>query len=60
MIDWLLISCIASFVAASVIAFILWACWQAGIADEQSDHLIERIEADRVIRHGDQHPWMDR
>lgn len=55
--NWLLISCIASFLAAGALAFVLGACWQAGQADEQSERIIERIEADRVVRHGDQHPW---
>ena len=56
--DWLLIGITAAPVVACVIAFLLGACWQAGRADEQSDELIERLEMDRVVRHGEQHPWI--
>lgn len=56
MTDWLLISCIASFIVAMGIAFILGACVAAGEADDRA----ERDYADRVVRHGDQHPWADR
>lgn len=55
-VDWLLVSCIAAAVGAVILAFMLGACWLAGEADEQT----ERDYADRIVRHGDQHPWMER
>lgn len=45
-------------IGACIIAFFLGASWQA-LRDERErdreDH--ERIEADRVLKYGDQHPW---
>lgn len=60
--DWLWISLIASLAGAITLAFILIDCK----LDERAGRKAERIlrdladEADRVVRHGDQHPWMDR
>ncbi len=43
-----------------LLAFVLGAFWLADQADEQSERLARYIEEDRLIREGDQHPWMHR
>lgn len=53
MTDWLLISCIASFVAALILGGVLGAFWLADRADKQAE---ERNLADRIVSHGDQWP----
>lgn len=53
MTDWLLISCIASFVAALILGGVLGAFWLADRADKQAE---ERNLADRIVIHGDQWP----
>lgn len=55
--DWLLLSCIASFIIACILACLLYANWRAW---KQTNRIAQRDYANRIVRHGDQHPWMDR
>lgn len=51
--DWLLFSCIASFIAACALAFILFMNWIAERAGRAAE---ERAEADRMARYAEHRP----
>lgn len=51
---WLEFSVIASLLVAIGLLFVLGACRAAGEADEADNQAL----AERVVRHGEQHPWM--
>lgn len=58
--DWLWIGFICGLAGAFTLLFILGACKVAERADRQAERAMRDLEAEseRVIRHGDQHPWM--
>lgn len=51
--NWLLISCIASFALALILGLVLIAFWLADRADDRDEQLIAEIQAMR----GDPCPW---
>lgn len=53
MTDWLLLSCVASFLVACGLGFMLWLARQA---DRHLDRLTDEFENERVIHHGEC-PW---
>lgn len=52
--DWLLLSCIASFIIAIILVCLLYANWRAW---KQERRITEQDYANRIVRHGDQCPW---
>lgn len=59
--DWLWIGFVGGAAGAFTLLFILGACKVAERADRQAERIMRDLEdeSERVIRHGDQHPWMD-
>lgn len=51
--DWLLISCIASFVGACALGLALWLHRQA---DKTFSRIDREIEAERAVRHAEDRP----
>lgn len=60
--DWLFISFIASLAGAVTLLFILGSFRLSQRSDRKADRIIRDLEdeSERVVRHGDQHPWMER